>query len=118
MICQFSQCLLEGAIQMLEELVESIDLGSGSDSKRSQTIIRILIGLTGTILAAVGAIKSLVDGVFGAGVEFRMDGATRVCLLACFCLLNITLYRTWRWPGRGFWVSLAGLFVVRIVFGA
>ena len=103
---------------MLEELIESIDLGSGSDPNRAQLIIRIMIGLTGTLLAAVGAIKALVDGFNGAGLEFRMAGGMMFILLGCFCLFNIALHRTWRWPGRGFWISLAGLFVVRIIFGA
>ena len=103
---------------MLEDLIESIDIGNRSDSGRSQAIIRILIGLMGTMLAAIGAIKALMDGFNGAGLAFRMAGGTMFILLGCFCLFNIALHRTWRWPGRGFWISLAGLFLVRILFGA
>ena len=103
---------------MIEDLIESIDLGSRGDSERSQTIIRIFIGLTGTLMAAIGAIKALMDGFNGAGLAFRMAGGTMFILLGCFCLFNIALHRTWRWPGRGFWISLAGLFLVRIFFGA
>ena len=109
---------MERTALMIEDLIESIDLGSRSDSERSQAIIRILIGLTGALLAAIGAIKALIDGFNGAGLAFRITGSTMFILLGCFCLFNIALHRSWLWPGRGFWISLAGLFLVRIFFGA
>jgi len=37
--------------------------------------------------------------------------------LAVFCLFNVALARTWRWPGRMLVLSLVLLFVVRILFG-
>ena len=103
---------------MLEDLIEPADLGGVNAYCRSQVMIRILIGLVGTMLAAVGAIKALVDVINGAGLSFRMAGGTMFILLGCFCLFNIALDRRWRWTGRGFWISLAGLFLIRIFVGA
>jgi hypothetical protein len=38
--------------------------------------------------------------------------------LAAFCLFNIALGRTWRWPGVLFVASFVSTLALRILFGA
>lgn len=107
---------------MLDDLLESL-LGeafvrSGPKSKRAQWIARIFFGLLGTGLCLAGAWHFL----------FRYDGPGHAVTLACmvavfgflaaFCLFNLALARTWRWPGRGFVLAFVAIFVSRIVLGA
>ena len=40
-----------------------------------------------------------------------------LAFLACFCLFNVALARTWRWPGWLFIVSFIALFASRIILG-
>lgn len=100
---------------VLGELAESIEFGPGS--KRGQTVMRVLFGLLGLFLSAVGGFQMLVVGIDGAGLHFNFAATLLFVSLGAFCLFNVTLLRTWRWPGRAFLLSFLFLFVVRIVLG-
>jgi hypothetical protein len=78
-------------------------------------VLRVLFGLLGLFLAGAGIYHVLS---YDAGLAFRAAGATLFFFIACFCAFNVVLLRPWKWPGRLTLLSIAGLFVVRIVFGA
>lgn len=98
----------------LDDLLESIELG-GKAGPRTGAVFRILFGLVGLFLSGAG-IYHLLN--YDAGLAFRLAGATLFFFLGCFCLFNVVLLRPWKWPGWLLLLSFAGLFVVRIVFGA
>lgn len=102
---------------MLDDLFEGILDGfvAGEPSKRVQIILRVLFGLVGTGLAAAGIYHIMG---YDAGLPFRLAGAVVFFFLGCFCIFNIALLKSWRWPGRYFVYSFIGLFAVRIIFGA
>ena len=103
---------------MIGDIIGDIfgEIISGSDpSKRSQAVVRILIGLLGVVLSAAGLVKTFS---YDAGLPFRLAGMFLFAMLLCFCGFNIVLHRKWKWPVRLFLVSLPLLFAVRIIFGA
>ena len=102
---------------MLDDLFESFDLPP-SPGRRGQTVIRVLVGLVGALLALAGLYKGIVEGFGGAGLMFRAAGCLVFGFLLCLCMFNVALHRPWRWPGLGFVASLVAIFLVRVIFGA
>ena len=86
----------------------------GEPSKKAQAVSRIIVGLLGAALTIAGMVKTFT---YDAGLAFRLAGVFMFAMLACFCGFNIAFFRTWKWPGRLFLLSLPLLFAVRIIFG-
>lgn len=103
---------------LLGALFEGATVENLSNSRRVQLLFRILFGLIGGGLGAVGAVH------FGFNTELTENVAMRVCFaalfvfLGCFSLFNIALGRPWRWPGKLFLASLAAIFITRFLWGA
>ncbi len=89
--------------------------GSGQLSPRGQRIARILFGGGLAVLSLFGAVYVLLED---GGLPLRIAGATMFVALAAFGLFAIALGRGVKPFGCFFLLSFAGLFVVRIVFGA
>jgi hypothetical protein len=102
---------------LLEALGEGIVVGKGEPSRRAQVLFRLFFGLLGTGLAAAGGIHFSSASELTSNVAMRLSMVVLFGALGCFCLFNVALLRTWRWPGRLFLISLAALFATRILFG-
>ena len=89
--------------------------GQGA-SRRAQLIVRLCFGLLGAGLATAGAVRFAWLPP-AANPAFAASIVAMFAFLGCFCLFNIALARTWRWPGLLFAVSFAAMFVTRIAFG-
>ena len=83
-------------------------------SKRAQSVMRVLFGLVGTALSAVGAWHTLD---YDASLHFRLAGVALFVFLGAFFLVNVTLARKSTWPLKGFAAAFVMLFVVRILLG-
>ena len=101
--------------EILEEVVESAEVGPGS--RWSQTLVRMLFGVLGICLAAVGCQQVLFAELAGTGRHLQLVGALLFATLGAFCLFNVVLHRAYRWPGRAFLLSLVALFIARIALG-
>ena len=98
---------------ILEGLLEAWLAGKGT-SKRTQLVFRVLFGLLGVGLSAVG-FYHMID--YDAGLHFRAAAAAVFVFMGCFSLFNVTLLLPWKWPGRGFVLSFVLVFVARIALG-
>ena len=103
---------------MIGDIIGDIvgEIISGSDpSKKFQAFTRVLVGLVGVALSIAGMVKMFS---YDAGLAFRLAAVFLFAMLACFCGINIALFKKWKWPGRLLLLSFPLLFVVRIIFGA
>ena len=97
----------------LDDLLDGIGPDIGK-SKRAQWVVRVLFGLVGTALSAVGAWHTLG---YDASLHFRLAGVALFVFLGAFFLVSVTFARRASWPWKGFLAAFVLLFVVRIVFG-
>ena len=103
---------------MFDDLFEDSEFAI-KGPKRGQTVVRVAVGLLGLGLAVAGVLHVLLAAKYAnVGLPFRLAGANLFAFLGLFCGLNIALHKPWRWPGRGFLMSLVVLVLVRVVFGA
>jgi hypothetical protein len=106
---------------MIDEILAGIFgeavFGRFRGSRRSQLLARLFFGLLGAGLGAAGALH------FASSTNLTRNTAMHASMIAvflfmtCFSLFNIALGRQWRWPGKLFILSLASLFVSRILLG-
>ena len=87
------------------------------DSRRVQTLARMFFGLLGAGLGIAGAIHFGLRSP-GANLPMHLSMIALFLALASLCLFNVSLLRSWRWPGRLFVASFVALFATRILFGA
>lgn len=85
-------------------------------SKRAQFLARVFFGLLGAGLGIAGAIH-FYRRMSGGLTAMSATMIAMFVFLAAFCLLNVALGRTWRWPGVMFAVSFVSMFAARIIFG-
>jgi hypothetical protein len=76
--------------------------------------VRVLFGLVGTALSAVGAWHTLD---YDASLHFRVVAVALFVFMGAFFLVNVTLLRKASWPWKGLLAAFVMLFVVRIVLG-
>lgn len=99
---------------MFDDLFDEIDLSRrGGGPYRHQTLFRVAFGVLGIALSVAGAARSLTY----PSARFRIAAAIVFVALGCFCLFNVVLARSWRWPPVLFALSLVALFVARIALG-
>jgi hypothetical protein len=103
--------------EILAEIFGRALFGRLGESRRTQLLARVFFGLLGTLLCTVGAVH-FVRAVAPRYTAMSMCMVAMFAFLAAFCLFNIALGRTWRWPGVLFVVSFVSLFATRILFGA
>ena len=102
---------------MLAGLFGEVLLGRLNASRRAQLLARMFFGFLGTGLGAAGAVH------FYGRLQSETNAATVASMVAVFvslsgfCLFNVALGRTWRWPGMLFAISFVAVFVTRIVLG-
>jgi predicted acyltransferase len=85
-------------------------------SRRAQLLARLFFGVLGTGLGLAGALQ-VVRTIQTSNTELLAAMTALFVFLACFCLFNVALGRTWRWPGLCFVASLVMIFATRIVGG-
>ncbi len=102
---------------ILVEIFGRAVFGRLGESRRAQLLARVFFGLLGTVLCTAGAVH-FVRTVASRNTAMSMSMVAMFVFLAAFCLFNVALGRTWRWPGVLFVVSFVSLFVTRILFGA
>ena len=85
-------------------------------SKRAQLLARVFFGLLGAALGIVGAIH-FYRRMSGGLTAMSASMIAMFVFLALFCLFNVALGRTWRWPSVMFVVSFVSMFAARIIFG-
>lgn len=88
-----------------------------SGGPRTQLVARLLFGLLGAGLGLVGAVY-MAQNPRTENVAMAASMVAVFVFLCCFCLFNVALARTWRWPGWLFIVSFVALFASRLIFGA
>jgi hypothetical protein len=103
---------------LLGTLFEGATVEKLNNSRRVQLLFRILFGLIGGALGAIGAVHFGLTAGLTDNVAMRASFAALFVFLACFSLFNIALGRPWRWPGKLFLASLAAIFITRILWGA
>jgi hypothetical protein len=77
----------------------------------------MFFGLLGAGLGVTGAVH-FVRAFAPRHTAMSASMVAMFVFLAAFCLFNVALGRTWRWPGVLFGVSFVLLFATRILFGA
>lgn len=103
--------------EILVGLLGEAAFGRLGRSQRAQLLARLFFGLLGCALGIVGAVyMQQRQGIGNAAMRGSMVAV--FVFLACFCLFNVALARTWRWPGVLLIVSFIALVAVRILFGA
>ena len=85
-------------------------------TRRAELIARLFFGLLGTGLGLAGAVY-LLRTVETRNALLLASMTALFVFLSCFCLFNVALARTWRWPGIGFVCSLVLIFVTRVALG-
>jgi Ni/Fe-hydrogenase subunit HybB-like protein len=85
-------------------------------SRRAQLVARLFFGLLGAGLGITGAIY-IVRTARTQNLAMLASMAAVFGFLACFCLFNVALGRTWRWPGLLFVVSFVMLLLSRLLLG-
>lgn len=90
---------------------------SFGDSRRLKAVFRIGFGLLGAGLGLFGAGWMLLSGEVEGGWHLRLAMASMFVFMGAFWLCNAALLRRWGWPWKGFALSFAGLFVLRILLG-
>jgi hypothetical protein len=103
---------------ILAGIFGDVVLGRPTRSRRAQLLARVFFGLLGSGLSVVGAVHVLRQPPVTSNTPLLACMVALFVFLGCFCLFNVALARTWRWPGLLFIASFAGLFVTRIAFGA
>ena len=88
-----------------------------SGGPRAQLVARLAFGLLGAGLGLVGAVY-IAQRPGTQNLAMSASMVAMFAFLSCFCLFNVALARTWRWPGRLFIVSFIALFAARLIFGA
>jgi hypothetical protein len=102
---------------LLAGLFGEVLLGRLTTSRRAQLLARLFFGFLGASLGAIGALHFFRQGGSQSNPAMSASMVALFVFLACFCLFNVALGRTWRWPGVLFVVSFVSLFATRIVFG-
>ena len=102
---------------ILAGLFGEILAGRLGTSRRAQLLARVFFGLLGSGLGVVGAIH--ISQRFGSEPNAAMVASMVAVFLflACFCLFNVALGRSWRWPAVLFVASFVSMFGTRILFG-
>jgi len=90
--------------------------GRLSNTRRAQLIARLFFGILGCVLAVIGCYHFLTSTVT-SNVAVQSSIVALFLFLGCFSLFNIALGRKWGWPGKLFLLSLAAMFITRILFG-
>ena len=103
--------------EILAEIIGRALAGRVGEARRTQLVVRVFFGLLGTVLCTSGAVH-FVRTIAPRHTAMSMCMVAMFVFLAAFCLFNIALGRTWRWPGVLFAVSFVALFATRILFGA
>jgi len=101
--------------EILVGLFGEMLLGRLPASRRAQLLARLFFGLLGTGLGTIGAVHFW--RLPGGRTAMSSLMAAMFVFLACFCLFNVALGRTWRWPGMLFVMSFVSLFAVRLLLG-
>jgi hypothetical protein len=91
--------------------------GRLGSSARSRLLARLLFGTLGASLGIVGAFVIAERTASSPNLALRASIVGLFGFLSAFCLFNVALARTWRWPGALFVASLVATFVARIAFG-
>jgi hypothetical protein len=98
---------------LLGTLFEDADLGT-SRSRRTTLVARMAFGLIGATLCLAGAYVFLTRADPGGTPVLRVCMAAVFASIAAFCLFNVMLGRSWKWP----WLSVAAcviaLFATRL----
>lgn len=102
---------------ILVGLFGEILVGRLGASRRAQLLARLFFGLLGTGLGVAGAIH--MSQRFGSETNAAMVASMVAVFLflACFCLFNVALGRSWRWPAVLFAAGFVSMFGTRILFG-
>jgi hypothetical protein len=101
---------------ILAGLFGEMAFGRLNNTKRAQLIARLFFGIPGAVLAVIGCYHFLSSATT-SNVAMQASVVALFLFLGCFSLFNVALGRKWRWPGKLFILSLAALFVTRILFG-
>jgi hypothetical protein len=102
---------------LLGELFGEFAIRGGTNSRRAQLLARMFFGLLGAGLGLAGAVHFARQPEQTGNTPMWIAMIALFGFLSAFSLFNVGLGRTWRWPGALFLVSLAALFVTRILFG-
>ena len=104
---------------MIDEILEGLlgeSLRRVPASDRSRLLARLFFGMLGAGLGLAGAVH-FYRRMLDQNVAMSVSMVAMLVFLACFCLFNVALGRTWRWPGAMFALSFIALFVARLLFG-
>jgi hypothetical protein len=102
---------------LLGELFGEFAIGRGTNSRRAQLLARMFFGMLGAGLGVAGAVHFARRPELTGNAPMWISMIALFGFLSAFSLFNVGLGRAWRWPGVLFLVSVAALFVTRILFG-